>query len=156
MKLITIAVKNLDRLLDVFKSKGYEVVLGPHSVLTDNSEIEEIRITRNGFLKAIIIAHYISQYYKVIIDTEGCSDNEVLEALLKAKYSSQRWRVPVNPVAILVADDEVISVIDKYSDDYPCEEASRYLRIYQEKNPGREQLFTGLLASVLEKISTSQ
>ncbi len=156
VNLITVSVKDLDKLLSILESSGYGIVYGPHSVLLDNSEIEEINLVKEDVVKATIVVHYISQYYKAVIDSEGLSDEDVLKALLKAKYSNRKWRVPVNPVAIITSDRELIEILDSYRDDYPCEEACRYLNIYLNRHPDARRMFSGLLASVLERIYGSQ
>jgi len=152
VKLITMNIRDLDNLINTVINSGYKIEQGTHAVLPDNSEIEEIYIFKDERLLGIVIAHYISQYYKVIVENEDADDSAILKKLLEVKYSKNKWRTPVSPIAILIADNELVDVLEKYEDEYPCDDARRLSNLYKEKNPINKDIISGLLARALEKL----
>ncbi|RLG84736.1 MAG: hypothetical protein DRO40_00115 [Thermoprotei archaeon] len=150
VKLITMNVRDLDNLINKIVNSGYKIEYGAHAVLPDNSEIEEIYVFKNERLLGIVIAHYISQYYKVIIENEEADDSTILKKLLEVKYSNNKWRTPVSPIAVLTDDDELVRIFEKYKDEYPCDEAKRLSNIYKEKTPINKNIISGLLARAIE------
>ncbi len=150
--LITLNIKDLKNFLSKIEELGYTIERGTHTVLLDNSEIEEIKLLKDNKVKAIVIAHYITHYYKAVIDSSGKKDEELLKSLLKAKYSKEKWYTPVSPVAVITNDNNIIDFLEKYSDDYPYHYIRKYIEIYRKKNPNSYKMFSGLLASVLEKL----
>ncbi len=154
VRLVTMSIRDLDRLVKALEDSGYTIEYGSHAVLPDNSEVEEIYVVGSDGVHGIIIAHYISQYYKVIIDHEREDDSIVLRKLLEVKYGGRRWRTPVSPVAILTDDHGLIEVLEKYRDEYPCSDAEHYSRIYRERNPDSQRIISGLLARALEKLTS--
>jgi len=151
IKLITTNIRDLDKLINTVINSGYRIEQGTHAVLPDNSEIEEICIFKGERLHGIVIAHYISQYYKVIVENENADDSTILKKLLEVKYSKNKWRTPVSPIAILT-DDELVDILEKYKDEYPCDDARKLSNFYKEKNPVNKDIISGLLARALEKL----
>ena len=151
VKLITTNIRDLDKLINTVINSGYRIEQGTHAVLPDNSEIEEIFIFKGERLHGIVIAHYISQYYKVIVENENADDSTILKKLLEVKYSKNKWRTPVSPIAILT-DDELVDILEKYKDEYPCDDARKLSNFYKEKNPVNKDIISGLLARALEKL----
>ncbi|RLG83137.1 MAG: hypothetical protein DRO40_05620 [Thermoprotei archaeon] len=151
IKLITTNIRDLDKLINTVINSGYRIEQGTHAVLPDNSEIEEIFIFKGERLHGIVIAHYISQYYKVIVENENADDSTILKKLLEVKYSKNKWRTPVSPIAILT-DDELVDILEKYKDEYPCDDARKLSNFYKEKNPVNKDIISGLLARALEKL----
>ncbi len=154
MKLITMDVKDLNKLLKTLMDHGYQIERGVHAVLLDNSEVEEIYVKKSNEVKAVIVTHYITSYYKAIVENYDKDDKELLQALIKVKYSGDKWASPVNPVALLTEDNELINILDNYEDKYPSEEAKYYVEYYRKNHPESNEVFSGLLARVLEKISS--
>ncbi len=150
--LITLNIKDLENFLSKIEELGYAIERGTHTMLLDNSEIEEIKLLKDNKVKAIVIAHYITHYYKAIVDANEKKDEELLKSLLEAKYSGEKWYAPVSPVAIITNDDDIVNFLEKYSDDYPYHYIREYVEIYRKKNPNSYKMFSGLLASVLEKL----
>ena len=103
-------------------------------------------------MHGIIIAHYISQYYKIIIEYEDEKDDIILRKLLEAKYSGKKWRTPVSPITVLTDDHKLIDIIENYEDEYPCEDAKKLTEVYRERNPKSRLIISGLLAKALEKL----
>ena len=128
-------VRDLGALLNMLSSKGYKIEAGPHAVLEDHSEIASFKGFRNGELAFVLVAHYISQYYRVIASGEYTSDEEFLEKLLRVKYSGEEWSIPVNPVFIAVFQDDVARDLEGYSDAYPVPDGEVLVKKYREANP---------------------
>ncbi len=156
VKVVFARIHDLYGLLGKLKSSGFEIEPGTHAVLPDNSEIEEMRVVSRGRVVGIVVAHYISQYYGVIADNRDKSDDELLHLLLEAKYGGNKWKTPIEPVAIISDDKRLLELVEQYSDDYPSEKAREYYNKYREENPLSEKMFSGLIARVLEKFTDSQ
>lgn len=149
MKLIVIDVKNLGKLFDYLENKGYRVEEATNMVLTDNSEIGEWVIKdKGGKTIGRILAHYIRHYYAAIRELPGnASDREILERLLRAKYIDEKWSSPVEPVVVL-GEDELSGILDKYVDDYPNDKAK--LLVEQYFIDGGIRVMTRLARKIIE------
>lgn len=151
VKLLRVNVRDLDNLINKVINSGYRIEHGAHAVLPDNSEVEEIYIFKDKEFLGIIIAHYISHYYKVIVESEEANDSVVLRKLLEAKYSKNKWRTPISPIAILTDNDELINIFEKYKDNYPCDDARELSSLYKKRNPKNKDIISGLLARAVER-----
>lgn len=154
MRIISFHVKNLDNFLEKLEELGYIVEFGAHSVLLDHSELTDITVKKGDAVEMVIIAHYITPYYRV--ETMNISDEDkYLEELLKIKHSSEKWKVPVNPIiAIIMSDNKELSdLINNYLDDYPVEDAEELLKHYRKKNPKHSNIPKLLLARILDELS---
>ncbi len=150
MKIAELSVRDLDRFIDYLISHGFSVVRGSHAVLLDHSELENLRVLRDGDLVAVIVSHYISQYYRA--EYMGLSsDDAYLEELLRIKHSSERWRIPVNPLIIIAFDSSFIGVAEDYGvDDYPVHDGASLVEHYRRENPRYSEIPKILLARILE------
>ncbi len=154
-KIISFNVKDLDEFLGLLRSKGYSIEYGPHAVLLDHSELSTITIKKNNDVLMILIAHYITPYYRV--EVNGVSDeDEYLEELINIRHSGERWRIPVNPIIALVYSDELLDLISKYSDSYPVNDGERLVRYYREHNPGYENIPKILVARLIDGLRSDK
>ncbi len=149
MRIISIEVKDLDKLLEKIKATGLDVEYGPHAVLLDHSEVAGVRVKAGDTDKAVIIAHYITPYYRAELSGKT-SDDEYLEELLKIKHSGENWRIPVNPLIVIVFDDELVKLLEEYSDEYPVPDGARLVEEYRSRNPGYENIPRSLLARMID------
>ncbi|WFO75529.1 hypothetical protein J4526_01125 [Desulfurococcaceae archaeon MEX13E-LK6-19] len=152
-KLLVMNVKDLDNFIKYLKEKGYNIIEGQHAVLTDNSEIEEFHIIKNNELKGLMLAHYITPYYKTIIENKDKSDEEILKALIKTKHSTEKWRTPVNPIALIIEDPTIENAIKDYKDDYPSLDARKYSEYYKANTPDRTTIFSNALSHILSTLA---
>lgn len=127
-------VKDLDTFIGKLVTAGLQVEPGPHVVLEDHSELSLISVYRESRLVAHLVVHYITQYYRAVMSNVQ-SDSEYLEKLLEIKYSGERWNIPVNPVYVVVYDDEILGLLSGYEDNYPVGDAESILNFYRERNP---------------------
>ena len=144
-------VKNLDALLDILVGKGYRIEPGPHAVMEDHSEISVFKGFKNNELAFIIIAHYITQYYRVVLNCKYEDDQKFLEELLRVKYSGEKWSIPVNPVFIAVFNEDVIKDIEGYQDTYPVSDGEALVSRYREKNPGYKDIPRVIIARLIDE-----
>ena len=152
MKIVLLSVKDKDRFIEAFREKGYEVEEGSHTVLLDHSELISYKVRKNNEVYAVLIIHFITPYYRV--ELENIKDeNEYLRKLLRVKHGNEKWGIPVSPVIIVVLNDEVISLVENYSDDYPVSDGEELVNKYRSRNPGYEDIPRILLARVLEELS---
>ncbi len=135
-KSLWIDAKDLDKLVSRIKELAGEAKSGPHAVLADGSEVEQIDfISEKGEIKARLIAHYVDHHYAATKDLpEDVSDSELIEVLVRAE-ASKRWRAPVEPVYV-EAVEEIARELEGYSDDYPCDEARESVEHYQRRSSG--------------------
>jgi hypothetical protein len=143
-------VKDLNKFLEALKASGFTVELGPHVVLEDHSELTSIKVLKNGELAAYIVAHYITQYYRAVINGSYESDEKFLDRLYEIKYSSERWSIPVNPLYAVVFNEEIIEIFDKYEDQYPVEDGERVVNEYRARNPNYKNIPRVLIARFLD------
>lgn len=143
-------VKNLDMFIDKLGDYGFRVEHRSHVVLEDHSELSILEIRRGDVLKAYIIVHYITQYYRAVISGNHVDDKTFLEKLLEIKYSGEKWSIPVNPVYVILFDRDVVNVLDNYSDTYPVENGEQLVKQYREKNPGYESIPRIVIARLIE------
>ena len=151
MKIVLLNVKNRDSFISAFEKSGYEVEPGPHTVLSDHSELTSYKIVKNGEEHAIAIMHFITQYYRAELKNT-VNDDEYLEELLRIKYSGEKWGIPVSPVIVVVLKEDVLNIIENYSDDYPVEDGEKLVNTYRRRNPGYENIPRILLARILEDL----
>lgn len=152
MKIISKAVRDLDRLLDYLKEKGYDLEEGSHIVLLDHSEVSRLALIKDGRTAAIAIVHYLSPYYRV--ETKGIKDEDkYLEELLMIKHSGENWRIPVEDVVFVVFDEGLEDLLSSYSDEYPVGDAEALVRHYLSRNPKGKEILRVLLARILDELS---
>jgi len=133
MKIIVMDTRDLDKLFRTLKRHGYSVEESTNTVMTDNSELGEWDIKKNGIPVGKIIAHYIRHYYAALQELPpDASDKQVLETLLRAKYSGNKWASPVEPV-LMIVEDEVSEILKNYKDEYPNKEAEILVMEYRSK-----------------------
>lgn len=125
--------RDLDKLFETLRKHGYIVEESTNTVMTDNSELGEWDIKKNNTLVGKIIAHYIRHYYAVLRELPpNASDKQILETLLQAKYSENKWASPVEPVLMIVGDD-MSEILKNYKDNYPNKEAEILVMEYRSK-----------------------
>ena len=130
MKILSIEIRNLNKFLKHFENLGYEVVEGPHAILTDDSEIGVWYVRRDNDIKAEIMAHYVDTHYWALMNiSSSTSDKEIIRALIMAQ-GMNLWRVPVEPIIVTIYEDALGKNIEKYSDDYESVEAIEAVRHY--------------------------
>ena len=123
MRVLSVEIKNLNKLLKYFEDLGYKVVEGPHAILTDDSEVGVWYIYKNNDIRAEIMAHYVDSHYRALMNlSSSASDKEVIEALISVKRVNL-WRAPVEPVVITIYEEGLEKQIEKYNDDYESKEA---------------------------------
>ncbi|MET1159755.1 MAG: hypothetical protein ABWW65_02230 [Thermoprotei archaeon] len=153
MKIVLLEAKDLDNLVNALRSSGYEIEEGPHAVLFDQSEVLEITLRKNSTRAGILIAHYITPYYRAET-AETDNDEEYLRELIRIKHSGEKWSIPVNPIIIIAFDKDLLSILDSYSDKYPVPDGETLVENYKKRNPNHEEILRVLLARVLEKLSS--
>ncbi|RLG83433.1 MAG: hypothetical protein DRO39_08465 [Thermoprotei archaeon] len=77
----------------------------------------------------------------------SAGDSEIIDALMRAELRGI-WRVPVEPVVLVLHKDELESVVDSYRDEYPSEEAREAAKHYLERY--RREVIRELLRDVLK------
>jgi len=146
-----IEVKDLFKFIDYLRKHDYTVEEGAHSVLLDHSELADYKILKNNSIHGLMVAHYITQYYRV--EALNINDNdEYLRELLKVKHSGEKWAIPVNPVIIIDLSNELINVVSNYVDEYPVEDGEELVRNYRSRNPRYESIPRILLAKLLDEL----
>jgi len=153
LKIVLIDVKDKNSFLATFEKAGYAVEAGPHTVLYDHSELATYTVKKNGEEVAIVIIHYISKYYRVELENPG-SDEEYLHRLLELKYSESDWGIPASPVILVAVKDEIISLLENYTDNYPVEDGERLVNEYRSRNPSYANMVKLMLARILESLSS--
>lgn len=143
-------VKDLDNFVKKLSEAGYVVEHGPHVVLEDHSEITTMKVYRDNNIVAYVVAHYITQYYRAILSNSYGDDQAFLEKLLEIKHSGEKWRVPVNPVYVIVFDEDVSNVLAGYEDRYPTQDAESLVEAYRSKNPDYSRIPRIVVARLLE------
>jgi hypothetical protein len=143
-------VRDFNRFLEALKTSGFTIELGPHVVLEDHSELTSIKVFKNRELVAYIIAHYITQYYRAVINGSYESDEKFLDRLYEIKYSGEKWSIPVNPLYVVVFNEEILEILDKYEDQYPVEDGERVVNEYRARNPNYKNIPRVLVARFLE------
>ncbi|MCS7098925.1 MAG: hypothetical protein RMH84_03465 [Sulfolobales archaeon] len=127
--MIRLEVRDLNKLLKYVADLGYTITEGPHAVLEDSSEVGYWVITRESRVVGEIIAHYVDNHYYALVVSEGASNEEVLEALLRADRA-ERWRAPVEDV-VVIGEEEILTALSKYVDEVPSEEAVEAVAHYE-------------------------
>ena len=157
MKIIVMDARDLDKLFKTLRDHGYTVEESTNTVMTDNSELGEWNIKKNNTSVGKIIAHYIRHYYAALRQLPAnASDKQVLETLLKAKYSENKWASPVEPI-LLIVEDELSELLRNYRDDYPNREAETLVLDY--KSRGLEvmtKVARRLLSSIEDKLEDDE
>ncbi len=154
MKIVLVRVNDLDDFTGFIVGRGFSVSRGSHAVLLDHSELETIRISRGDELVALIVSHYISEYYRV--EYRGVEDeDEYLRELLRVKHSGEHWRIPVNPLIVIVFDDSFIDVLNEYrAGEYPVSDGGRLVEHYRKSNPNYKNVPKVALARILEELQS--
>jgi len=143
-------VKNLDKFISKLSESGYFVEHGPHVVLEDHSELSAIKVFRDEKFVAYIIAHYITQYYRAVLDNSYSDDRSFMDKLLELKHSSEKWSIPVNPLYIVVFDEEFLSILNSYDDAYPVEDGENLVKEYKSRNPHYKSIPRIAVARIIE------
>ena len=147
-RMVLMVVKDLNNLLNLFRSRGYSVVEGTHAVLEDGSEVGTWSIRQGEEEVAEVLSHYVdTHYYELMKLPSSAGDSEIIDALMRAELRGI-WRVPVEPVVLVLRRDELESVVDSYRDEYPSEEAREAAKHYLERY--RREVIRELLRDVLK------
>lgn len=141
--MLRLRVWDLNRLLRHFADLGYTISEGPHAVLHDGSEVGYWTITKESRVVGQVVAHYVDRHYYALMKTEGASDEEVLEALLRAERG-ETWRVPVEDV-VIIATEEVARELAEYADSIPSAEAEEAYLHYERRATKIMDRFAGRL-----------
>lgn len=128
-------VKDLENFIKRLNEVGYLVEHGPHAVLEDHSEITTLKVYTGGRIVAYVVAHYITQYYRAVLSESYADDQAFLGKLFEIKYSGERWSIPVNPLYIIVLEEELMNVLESYEDLYPVKDGEELVKAYRSKNP---------------------
>jgi hypothetical protein len=144
-------IRDLNRFLRGLEDSGYTVEEGAHAVITDQSEIQSFRVLADGETAGIIISHYITPYYRV--EAANISDEDAyLKKLIEIKHSGEKWRIPVDDLIIIIIDEKLIRLVDKYRDEYPVKDGNELVEFYRARNPGFKNVVKSLLARILETV----
>jgi len=154
MKIVIVEAKDRDRFLAVFRDAGYTVEEGPHTVLHDHSELASYTVKKDGEELAVVVMHYITKYYRAELKNID-DDREYLRELIKIKHSERDWGIPVNPVIVVAFKDEVLNLIENYSDSYPVEDGERLVSAYRSKSPDSISMLQVLLTQILSRLTRS-
>lgn len=152
IKIYSVSVKNLSGFIDRLKALGYTIEEGPHVVLEDNSEVSVFKGYRNTELEFIIVSHYLTQYYKAVLENPG-SDEEYLEKLLSLKYSSERWSIPVSPIYFIAFNSSLEEFLSSFKDEYPVENAEEILSKYRSANPNYQKIIEAAVGRIIDGLS---
>jgi len=154
IKIYSLDVKNLSGFIDKLKALGFTIEEGPHVVLEDNSEVSVFKGYRSSELEFIIVSHYLTQYYKAVLENP-VSDEEYLEKLLTLKYSGERWSIPVSPVYFIAFNTSIEEFLSSFKDDYPVEKAEEILSKYRSANPSYKKIIEAAVGRILDGLSES-
>ncbi|MEM0001349.1 MAG: hypothetical protein QXS24_06165 [Desulfurococcaceae archaeon] len=143
-------VKNLDRFIEKLSDSGYLIEQGPHVVLEDHSELATLKVYKGNKLIAYIVAHYITQYYRAVISESYSNDQSFLDKLFEIKYSGEKWSIPVNPLYIIVFEEEILNAIRDYEDAFPIEDGENMVREYVSRNPQYRSIPRIVIARIIE------
>lgn len=134
---LLMVIRDLNRFLNLFRKRGFKVEEGTHAVLTDGSEVGSWRVLQGDKSIAEILSHYVdSHYYELIKLPDDAEDRKIIEALIRAEAHGL-WRVPVEPVLLLLFEESAEELLRGYSDEYPSEEAREAARHYLEHHGAR-------------------
>jgi len=126
MVLLFVEVHDLDKYVEYLKSSCCEVEFENHVVDTDSSEYVLMVIRRRGNpqIDCVALAHFVDHHYYAIMNLPPShTDRELIRALIEAENGA-KWRAPVEPVIIAcISEDEVVRVLQMYSDALPGKEA---------------------------------
>ncbi|MEM1682165.1 MAG: hypothetical protein QXI06_02930 [Sulfolobales archaeon] len=147
--MLKLRVWDLNKLLKHLADLGYTISEGPHAVLHDGSEVGYWILTKDSQIVGQVIAHYIDNHYYALMKTEGATDSEVIEALIRAEHG-EMWRTPVEDV-VVIAVEEVLESIVKYADTIPNKEAEEALAHYEKKATKIMNRFMRKLVEQVEK-----
>lgn len=151
MRIVLKRVRDLDKFIGYLGEMGYDVEEGAHAVLLDHSELTDFTVKNNGEIAGYIIAHFLTPFFRAEL-SDSSSDEEYLRKLVEIKHSGEKWRIPVNPLVIIVLDEEMFRLLEDYSDEYPVSDASSLIEKYVETNPNYRNVPKIALARLLEKL----
>ena len=143
-------VKNLDKFIHKLSESGYLVEHGPHAVLEDHSELSTLKVFKGDKVIAYIIAHYITQYYRAVVDNSYSDDQRFLDKLIELKHSGEKWGIPVNPLYVVVFDEEIMNILRDYEDSFPVEDGENLVNEYKNRNPNYRNIPRIVLARIVE------
>ncbi len=147
MNIVQIDVKNLGNLIKKIIDNNYSIEYKIHTNLNDQSKISVIKVKKNERDVSIIIAHYITQFYS----TEYSDDNS-RDSAYDLTSTNTVYFIPVNPVIVIILDNNVMDLLMNYRDDYPIDNCETLVNKYRLKNPGYRNALKILLARVLEEL----
>ncbi len=131
MLILFIDVKDLKKFIEYIKSNNFDVIEDVHSILEDSSELLIMyAFDKKNNLSAIFLVHYIDSHYASIVDLPQEADDMVLlKSLLDANRSEDFWRTPIEPVLAVIFSENILKVINEYSDKYPLK-SIKYINMY--------------------------
>jgi len=146
MLVLSIDVKDLKRFMEYMRSNSFNVVEDVHSVLEDSSELLIMYVfDEKNNLSAILLAHYIDSHYASIVDLpQEADDMMLLRSLLDANRSGDFWQAPVEPVLAVIFNENILRVINRYSDEY-YPKSIKYVNTYLSMSKN-----TNLLKSLID------
>ncbi|MGC9121913.1 MAG: hypothetical protein ACP5HP_03125, partial [Thermogladius sp.] len=80
-------------------------------------------------------------------------DKEYLRALLEVKYSEEKWRIPVDDVAVVALSEELVQMLEGYSDEYPVADGELLVSEYRRRNPQYQNTVRLLVARLLDELA---
>jgi len=150
VKVLRVVVKDVDKLIEDFKKKGFNVEEAPSTVLADESEVTTLKILKDNTTHGYAVVHFITPYYRVEL-SQPKSDEDCLKALLRVKYSGEKWRIPVNDVAVISFTDELETTLANYRDEYPTVDGENLVSEYRKRNPEYHAVLKLLVARFLDE-----
>ena len=152
LRVVRIPVRDVDKFVEYLRARGYEVEEGPHTVLVDQSEVVSVKVEREGVIQGYAVVHFITPYYRV--ELRGLQDDkEYLRALLEVKYSEEKWRIPVDDVAVVALSEELVQMLEGYSDEYPVADGELLVSEYRRRNPQYQNTVRLLVARLLDELA---
>uniref|UniRef100_A0A7J3XZF1 Uncharacterized protein n=1 Tax=Thermogladius calderae TaxID=1200300 RepID=A0A7J3XZF1_9CREN len=150
VKVLRVVVKDVDKLIEDFKKKGFNVEEAPSTVLADESEVTTLKILKDNTTHGYAVVHFITPYYRVEL-SQPKSDEDYLKALLRVKYSGEKWRIPVNDVAVISFTNELETTLANYRDEYPTVDGENLVSEYRKRNPEYHAVLKLLVARFLDE-----
>ena len=152
MKILLINVRNLESLEKFLEEREARIIKGPHMVLEDQSEFEKWEIVKNDATVGEAYIHFIDHHFGAIIKLgENVSDREFIRALIESE--DNKWTVAVEPVLMIIDDEELSSSLLEYDDEFKNEKAKSAYNYYKEH--GYRKIVSDLIVKILLKIIAS-
>jgi hypothetical protein len=109
-----------------------------------------LKILKDNTTHGYAVVHFITPYYRVEL-SQPKSDEDYLKALLQMKYGEEKWRIPVNDVAVISFTDELETALANYRDEYPTADGESLVNEYRKRNPEYHTVVKLLVARLLDE-----